>query len=62
MHVLFIISIIGTIIRLIKEACEPEIPAEYWANKELYHKDIMDGVSIEQRMKNLKNGKYKLDN
>lgn len=60
MEVLFIISIIGTIIGLIKEKCEPEIPAENWANKELYHKDIMDGVPIEQRMKNLKNGKYKL--
>lgn len=57
---LFIISIAGAIVQIIKEKCEPEIPAEYWANKELYHKDIMDGVSIEQRMKNLKNGKYKL--
>ena len=60
MDALFIVSIIGTIIAIIKEAREREIPAEYWANKELYHKDIMDGVSIEQRMKNLKNGKYKL--
>ena len=57
---LFIVSIVGTLIGFIKEKCEPEIPAEYWANKQLYHDDIMNGVSIEQRMKNLKNGKYKL--
>lgn len=59
---LFISSIIGTCIQAIKEACEPTIPAENWANKELYHKDMMNGVSIEERMKNLKNGKYKLTN
>lgn len=57
---LFIVSIVGTAVQLIKETCTKSIPAENWANKELYHKDIMDGVSVEQRMKNLKNGKYKL--
>lgn len=56
---LFITSIIGTVAQAIKEVCTPVIPAENWANEELYHKDIMDGVSVEQRMKNLKNGKYK---
>lgn len=57
---LFIASLICTCSQLIKEACQPTIPAEYWGNKELYHKDLMDGVPIEQRMKNLENGKYKL--
>ena len=57
---LFIVSLIGTGVQAIKEACEPTIPAENWANKELYHKDMMNGIPIEQRMKNLKNGKYKL--
>ena len=57
---LLIIPIIGSIYQLIKESCEPTIPAENWANKELYHQDIINGVSTEQRMKNLKNGKYKL--
>jgi hypothetical protein len=57
---LFVISIIGTAMRIVKEVCTKPIPAENWANKELYHKDIMDGVSIEQRMSNLENGKYKL--
>ena len=56
------ISVIFAIIKAIKDACEKPIPAENWANKELYHKDIMDGVSIEQRMKNLENGKYKMVN
>lgn len=57
---LFVVSIVGTAVQAIKESCKPTIPAENWANKELYHKDIMAGVSVEQRMKNLKNGKYKL--
>ena len=59
-NLLFIISIVGTVAQVIKETNTKTIPAENWANKELYHKDIMDGVSIEQRMKNLENGKYKL--
>lgn len=57
----FIVSIIGTIVQVIKEARTPTIPAENWGNKELYHKDMMSGVPIEQRMKNLENGKYKMN-
>ena len=57
---LFIVSLIATCVQGIKEALEPTIPAENWANKELYHKDVMANIPIEQRMKNLKNGKYKL--
>ena len=57
---LFIISLVATCLQGIKERLEPTISAENWANKELYHKDLMEGVSVEQRMKNLKNGKYKL--
>ena len=57
---LFIASLIGSCVQAIKEAFEPTIPAENWSNKELYHKDIMSGVSAEQRMENVKNGKYKL--
>lgn len=56
---LFIMSIIDTCVQTIKEAFEPTIPAENWTNKELYHQDLMNGVSVEQRMKNLKNGRYK---
>ena len=57
---LFIVSIVGSIVQLAKETCTKPIPEENWANKELYHKDIMDGVSVEQRMENLRNGKYRL--
>lgn len=57
---LFIVSIVGAIVQIVKEAYTKPIPAENWANIELYHKDIMNGVSVEQRMKNLENGKYKL--
>lgn len=57
---LFIASLISSCVQGIKETLQPTIPAENWANKELYHKDIMEGVPIEQRMKNLKNGRYKL--
>ena len=57
---LFIVSIVGSAVQVIKEARTPTIPAENWTNKELYHKDVMDGVPIEQRMKNVQNGKYKM--
>ena len=58
---LFIVSIVGSVVQAVKEACTPTIPAENWANEELYRKDIMNSVSVEQRMKNLKNGKYRLE-
>ncbi len=57
---LLVVSAVCTVAQLVKESCTKEIPAENWANKELYQKDIMNGVSVEQRMKNLENGKYKL--
>lgn len=59
---LFGVSIIGTVVEAVKEAFTPTIPAENWANKELYHNDMMNGVPIEQRMKNLENGKYRMVN
>ena len=57
---LFIGSIAGSIVEVVKEKFEPIIPAENWANKELYHQDMMNGMSIEQRMKGVENGRYKL--
>lgn len=57
---LFIASLITTCIQGIKEKLEPTIPAENWSNYDLYRQDMMDGVSIEQRMKNIENDKYKL--
>jgi hypothetical protein len=56
------VSIVCTTAQAIKDAFTPEIPAENWANKELYYKDMINGVSAEQRMKNLENGRYKITN
>lgn len=60
MSLLGLFSIFSTAKQVIKEAFEPTIPAENWANKELYHKDLMSGMSAEERMRNVKNGRYKL--
>lgn len=57
---LFIASLIVNCVQAIKEACEPTISAENWANKELIRKDRMKGISDKEFTKNLKNGKYKL--
>lgn len=57
---LFIASLIGTCHQIIKEARQPTIPAENWANKELIHKDRMNGISEKEFARNLANGKYKL--
>lgn len=57
---LFIASLIGTCFQVIKETCEPTIPAENWANKELIHKDQVSGISEKQFHRNLVNGKYRL--
>lgn len=57
--VLVVLSNILTGVEAIKEKFVPVIPVENWANKELYSKDVINGVPIEQRMNNLKNGKYK---
>lgn len=59
-HLLSIVSLVSTVAQAVKEGFTKPIPAENWENKELYHKDLMSGVPVEQRMKNLKNGKYKL--
>lgn len=57
---LFIVSLVGTAVQAFKEAFEPTIPAENWANKELIHKDRMNGISEKEFSRNLANGKYKI--
>ena len=59
-HGLFIASLIASVVEGVGNARIKPIPAENWENKDLYYKDIMSGMSPEQRMENLKNGKYKL--
>lgn len=60
LHGLFIASLISSAVRGIKDAFTPTIPAENWANKELYHQDLANGVSVDQCVKNARNGRYKL--
>lgn len=60
LHGLFVASLIGTAAQGLKDAFTPTIPAENWANKDLYHQDLMNGMSIDQCIKNAQNGKYKL--
>ena len=58
--ILFAVSIVGSLVEIFKESNTQKIPAENWDNEELYYRDIVNGVSVEHRMENLKNGKYKL--
>ena len=60
MWLLGIVSLINTCVQGIKEACAPTIPAENWENYDLYHQDMMKGIPIQQRRKNVRDGKYKI--
>lgn len=62
LHGLFIASLIGGCYQVIKEAFEPKIPAENWANKDLIWKDRRNGMSEKEILKNVKKGKYYLKN
>lgn len=54
-----IIGLIAGAKQLIKESTEKPVPAEYWNNKDLMHKDKMNpDVSPQQIIKNLEKGKY----
>jgi hypothetical protein len=54
-----IIGLFAAAKQLIKESTEKPVPAEYWNNKALMHKDKMNpDVSPQQIMKNLEKGKY----
>lgn len=53
-----VFSIFWNLFEGIKESLEPEIPAEYWANKELYNQDVAKGLSNQQLTRNLRNKKY----
>lgn len=60
MSLLGIFSILTTGISAIKAASTPSVPVENLANEELYHKDMMSGMSQKELIKNVKTGKYKL--
>ena len=59
---LFIASAVVTCTNIFKESLKPAIPMENWANKELINEDISNNIPVEQRIKNARNGKYKLTN
>ena len=59
-HIIGIAALVYTIIQIVKEELQPRIPAENWANMDLYHEDMMRGVPIEQRLKYVEEGRYKL--
>lgn len=61
LDLLGIASILHSVKEIVSESLEKEIPAENWANKELKHEDIMNGVAINQVIKYAKEGRYKLD-
>ena len=54
-----ILAIFYKLFEGVKEASQPTTPAENWANKELYHKDMMSGMSQKELMQNVRNGKYR---
>jgi len=47
MHLLGIAAIIYTVFQLAKESCEKTIPAENWANMDLWQEDVIKGVPID---------------
>ena len=57
MGLLIFIGIVWLIIDIIKEKCEPIIPAENWKNVGKTW-DVFD-LDAKEFQKNLKNGKYK---
>lgn len=57
MGLIIFIGIVWIIIDIIKEKCEPTIPAENWKNVSKTW-DVFD-LDAKEFQKNLKNGKYK---
>ena len=54
-----IIGLFAAAKQFIRESTEKPVPAEYWNNKDLMHKDKMNPNVTPQRFtKNLKDGKY----
>lgn len=54
----WLVALLSTGIPWLNEKTTKSIPAEYWANKELHHKDIMDGVSAKEIVRRAEAGRY----
>lgn len=55
---LFIASLIGAAVQIVKDVCTPTISAEKWANKDLQFQDKMNGMSEKEILKNAEKGRY----
>ena len=53
-----IVSILSAGVQLIKDACEPTLTAEHWANEKLLRQDRMKGISEKEIIKNVQRGRY----
>lgn len=54
----FIASLIGSCVEAVKTAFTPTIPTENWANQKLMQEDYAKGMTHEEKLKNVKNGRY----
>lgn len=54
------VALVGNAFPWLNEKKTKTLKSEDWANKDLYYQDVMNGVSAEQRIKNLEKGKYRL--
>lgn len=56
----WMVTLLPNGIGILKDGFSKKVPAENWANKELYYQDMMNGMSPEERLRNVRNGRYKL--
>lgn len=52
------VALLASGIPWLSEKTKKTLPAEYWANKELHHKDIMAGVSAKEIVRRAEAGRY----
>ena len=55
-----IIAIIVAAVMWLKDALDKPVAAENWANEELLWLDMQNGVSVDQQIRYLKQGRYKM--
>ena len=54
----WLVALLASGIPWLSEKTTKSIPAENWANKELHHKDIMDGVPMKEIIRRAEAGRY----
>jgi len=53
----WLVALLASGIPWLSEKTTKSIPAENWANKELHHKDIMDGVPMKEIIRRAEAGR-----